>query len=51
MYIYIYKIYIYIYIYINIYISKLWVCPISVKIEIFERLFKRCFFLLNYYLW
>ena len=26
-------------------------CPVSVKIENFERLFKRCLFLLNYYPW
>ena len=26
-------------------------CPVSVKIENFQRLFKRCLFLLNYYLW
>ena len=29
--------------------SKLWVCPVSLKIQIFERLFKQCFYLLKYY--
>ena len=31
--------------------DKPWVCPFSIKTRIFQKFFKQCFCLLQYYLW